>query len=114
MIETAIRDYLAEKNIDVFMEFPKNPPKSFIVLQLADGGCINHIDAATFFISVYADSLYKSAELKEEVKEYLFKAVSLPAITKSELGQVRAGTDSANNLYRYDLTFNFYFYREET
>ena len=114
MIEVAVSNYLAEKNIDVYMEFPKNPPKSFVVLQLADGGCINHIDAATFFVGVYADTLYKTAELKEKVKGYLLDAISLPSITKSELGQERAGTDNANSLYKYDLTFNFYYYREET
>ena len=116
MIEVAIRKYLEDNldNIPVFMEYPKNPKKEFIVLQLADSGQINYIDAATFFITIYADSLYAAAELNDEVISLLFDAVQLPGISSSSLGQNQSGTDSANHLYTYTLTFNFYYYREET
>lgn len=116
MIEVAIREYLEEnlENVPVLMEYPKNPKKNFIVLQLADSGRINYIDAATFFITIYADSLYSAAELNEEVKDLLFNATQLPGISSSSLGQNQSGTDSANHLYTYTLTFNFYYYREET
>lgn len=115
MIEVALRDYLTDNiGVPVLMEHPKTSSKKFILLQLADGGQINHIDAATFFVNVYADSLYEAAELKEEVKTLLLDATSIPGITKSSLGQEQAATDSANHLYQYNLTFNFYYYREET
>lgn len=115
MIEVALRDYLTDNmDIPVLMEHPKTSKKKFILLQLADAGQTNHIDMATFFVNVYADSLYEAAELKEEVKTLLFDAISLPGITKSMLGQEQATTDSANHLYQYNLTFNFYYYREET
>ena len=116
MIEVTLRKYLSDnlRNITVVMEYPKSPPKKFIMLQLADAGRINHVDAATFFVTVYADSLYAAAELKETVKDLLFDAISIPAITKATLGQESAGTDTANHVYKYDLTFNFYYYREET
>ena len=116
MIEVALRQYLADNlnKISVVMEYPKNPPKKFILLQLADAGRTNHIDAATFFVTVYADSLYTAAELKENVKDLLFaSAMDLPGISSATLGQERVGTDSANHVYKYDLTFNFYYYREE-
>ena len=115
MIEAKLRKYL-EDNLTkgpVVMEIPKNPPKKFIMLQLADGGQVNHVDAATFFVTVYAASLYAAAELKEDVKTLLFNAISIPGITKATLGQENAGTDSANHTYIYNLTFNFYYYREE-
>ena len=114
MIETTIRNYLVEKNIETFMEFPKNPPQKFVVLQLADAGRKDCIDSCTFFATVYADSLYNAAEYKEEVKSHMLDASSLPAISRAELGGDRAGTDSANNLYKYDLTINYTYYREET
>ena len=116
MIEVTLREYLEEnlKNIPVVMEYPKNSPKKFILLQLSDGGQINHIDASTFFVTIYADSLYSAAELKERVKSLLYDAIYIPGITKATLGQEQAGTDSANHLYTYNLTFNFYYYREET
>ena len=116
MIEIALREYLIDNldNIPVVLEYPKNPKKKFILLQLADGGRTNHIDAATFFVTVYADTLYGAAELKDQVKELLLGATELPGITKSSIGQEQAGTDSANHVYQYNLTFNFYYYREET
>ena len=115
MIEATLRKYLEDNltKVPVVMEIPKTPPKKFIMLQLADGGQINHVDAATFFVTIYADSLYSAAELKEDVKTLLFNAISIPGITRSEIGQENAGTDSANHIYTYNLTFNFYYYREE-
>ena len=115
MIEVTLREYLSDNlDVPVLMEHPKTSKKKFILLQLADAGQTNHIDMATFFINVYADSLYDAAELKEKVKTLLFDVISLPGITKSTLGQDQAATDSANHLYQYNLTFNFYYYREET
>lgn len=116
MIEATIRKYLADNldGISVDMEYPKNPPSRFVLLQLADGGQTNHIDACTFFITAYAESLYAAAQLKETLKTLLFNAVSLTGISNSSIGQERASTDSANHVYKYDLTFNFYYYREET
>lgn len=114
MIEVALRQYLErELEIPVVMEYPKNPPKKFIMMQLADGGQINHIDASTFFVTVYANTLYAAAELKEKVKTALFDAPSMSGICNAKLGQESAGTDTNNHIYTYNLTFNFYYYREE-
>ena len=116
MIEVTIRDFL-KNNLDgvpVYMEYPKKPEKKFVILQLADGGRINYIDAATFFVTVYADSLYEAATLKEEVERILYNSVAIPSISSVSLGQEQAGTDSANHVYQYSLTFNFYYFREET
>ena len=116
MIEVALRKYL-EDNLDkvpVLMEHPKKSTSKYVLLQLADGGQINHIDAATFFVTIYADSLYAAADLKEQVKTLLFDAIQLPGISKASIGQEQAGTDTANHVYQYNLTFNFYYYREET
>ena len=115
MIEVTLRKYL-ENNLDVpvYMEHPRDPERNFILLQIADAGRINHIDMATFFVTVYDDeSFYKAAQLKEKVKDLLFNAIVLDGITKSTIGQEQAVTDSANHLYQYNLTFNFYYYREE-
>ena len=115
MIEVTLREYLEDNlnKVPVLMEFPKNPPDKFIVLQLADGGQINHIDAATFFVTIYANTLYKAAEIKEKVKTILLNAIEISGVSRSMLGQENAGNDSANHLYTYNLTFNFYYYREE-
>lgn len=115
MIEVAIRQYLADNLTDtaVVMEIPKNPPKEYILLRLADSGKTNHIDAATFFVTVISDNLYNAALLKEKVKDLLFDAISLDYISSATLGGENASTDSANHVYQYNITFNFYYYREE-
>ena len=116
MIEIAIRDYLAQviDPIPVLMEQPKTPPKEYILLRLTDAGCINKVDAATFFVTVRSSTLYKAAQLRDLVKDALFNVISEDYITSSTLGGESAQTDSANNVYQYELTFNFYYYREET
>ena len=116
MIEVAIREYLADnlENIAVLMEQPKNPPKEYILLRLADSGRINHIDAATIFVTVISDSLYAAAQLRERIKDLLFNSISLDFITHASQGSESATLDGSNHVYQYNITFNFYYYREET
>lgn len=115
MIEVAIRQYLADniENISVVFEQPKNPPKQFILLRLVDSGKTNHIDAATFFVTIISNSLYSAAQLKDTVKDLLFNSVSLDYISHASLGGENVTVDSANHVYQYNITFNFYYYREE-
>lgn len=116
MIEVAIRDYLEDSldDVKVVMEQPKNPPKEYILLRMVDGGRTNHIDAATFFATVISNSLYSAAQLKEKVKDALVSATELDCISHSSLGGESATLDSANHVYQYNITVNFYYYREET
>lgn len=116
MIEVAIRNYLANEinPIPVLMEQPKSPPTEYVLLRLADAGLVNNVDAATFFVTVRSDTLYKAAQLRDSVKDALLEAISEDFVTSSTLGGESAQTDSANHVYQYELTFNFYYYREET
>ena len=116
MIETTIKQYLSDnlEGIPVVMERPKKPVRKYILLQLADAGRKNHIDAATFFITIIADNYHEAASLRDKVKDLLFNAVILPCISHADMGSESGSTDSSNYVYQYDLTFNFYYYREET
>ena len=115
MIEVTIREYLSEVlNVPVYMEVPKNIPSEYVLLQLIDSGRINHIDAATLNVIVTSNSLYNVAELSNKVKDALLDSISLRCISHSDLGGEMASIDSANNKYQYALTFNFYYYKEET
>ena len=115
MIEVALREYLEFNlgDVPVVMEQPKNPPKKYVQLRLTDGGKINHIDAATFFVDVKASGLYSAAVLRDQVKDILFNATELGGITHASIGGERANMDTANHVYVYELTYNFYYYREE-
>ena len=116
MIEVTIRDYLADnlENIAVVMEQPKNPPKEYILLRLADSGRTNFIDAATFFVTIISNSLYGAAQLRDAVKDLLFNANGLDCISRSSIGGESATLDATNHVYTYNITFNFNYYREET
>lgn len=116
MIEVAIREYLAQEfdGVPVLMEQPKTPPKEYILLRLVDSGRTNQIDAATFFVTVISDSLYKAAQKRDQVKEALFNAITLDGISHASSGGESATLDGANRVYQYNITFNFYYYREET
>jgi hypothetical protein len=115
VIEVALRNYLEEEleDVPVVMERPKNPPEKYVLLRLTDGGMINHVDAATFFVDVFAKDLYSAAVLRDRVKDLMFNAITLDGISHASMGGERANTDSANHTYVYELTYNFYFYREE-
>ena len=115
MIEVALKEYL-ELNLDgvpVVLEKPKTPPQKYVVLRLVDGGLIDHIDAATFFVDIFADSLYVAAELRDQIKDILLNATELGGIAHAGLGGERSNLDTANHVYVYELTYNFYYYREE-
>ena len=114
MIEITVREYLVNNlDVGVYMEQPEDPEREYVLLQLMDSGRTNQIDAATFFVDVRSDDLYRAAQLRDEVKEAMLGIISLDGISHVDLGGEQAQTDSANHLYKYNLTFNIYYYREE-
>ena len=115
MLEVTLRQYLAEElSVPVYLEVPKTIPAEYVLLQLIDSGKINQIDAATFSIVAISDSLYNAALLSNSIKEALLDSISLRCISHVDLGGEMSGIDSANKKYQYELTFNFYYYKEET
>ena len=115
MIEIAIREYLSEiLNVPVYMEVPKSIPSEYALLQLIDSGRINQIDAATISIVAISNSLYGAAVLSNKIKDALLDSISLRCVSHVDLGGEISGVDSANEKYQYELTFNFYYYKEET
>lgn len=116
MIETMLLNYLKAEleTVPVYMEQPKNPPDVYVIIQVIDAGRINHIDAVTINLQARAKSLYEAAALKEDIKDVMLGAITLPQISHASLGAEMAQTDSANHNYQYELTFNYYYYKEET
>ena len=115
MIETKIREYLMQKvSAPVYLEVPAKSPSEYILIQLIDAGKVEHVDAATFSVIVRSKTLYDTALLRDIVKDALFDAISLSCISHVDQGGEIAGIDSSNKVYQYDLTFNFYYYKEET
>lgn len=115
MIDVLLKNYLDnELAIPVIFEKPKTVPESYILIELIDAGKDNHIDAVTFQFHCHDTSLYNAAVLAETVEGLLENAISLPAISKAQFGGKRPEINSTTKIYKYVLTYNFVYYREET
>lgn len=114
MIDVLLKTYLEnELGIPVIFEKPKDVPESYVLIELTDEGKENHINSATFQFHCNSNSLYNSAVLTESVQELLENATTLPAISKSQIGG-KSAYISVDKRYKYILTYNFTYYREET
>lgn len=115
MIDVLLKTYL-ESGLDVpvIFEKPKTVPESYVLIELIDAGKDNHIDAVTFQFHCHANSLYNAAVFTETVEALLENAISLPAISKSQFGGKKPEINSTTKTYKYVLTYNFVYYREET
>ena len=112
MIEKIVRDYLEKSltNIPVKMEHPKTKPETYIVIEKTGSGENNQIDSATIAIQSIADSLYKAAELNEQIKSYMKTIIDLPEISRVSLNTDYNYTDSSTKQYRYQAIFDITYY----
>lgn len=114
MIEVVIKNYLLDiLDVPVVLERPKDVPTSYVLMRLIDSGEINHISSATFIFEVVAGSLYEASVLSDELADALDGIVILDKITKAFPGGKSAETDSSDKTYKYILTYNFNYYKEE-
>ena len=110
MIEDTVREFLSSKmTAPVWMEIPKNPPKKMIIIEKTGSSQTNFIKTATFAMQSYDESLYKAAELNEELKSVMLDGVdgliSLDEVSKVELNSDYNYTDTATKKYRYQAVF---------
>ena len=111
MIEKIILDYLkAEMDVPVFADqYATETPR--IVIEKTGSSRTNQLDAATFAVQSYADSLYGAAMLNEEVKQVMTDAVNLDAVASVNLNSDYNFTDTTAKSYRYQAVFEITYYR---
>lgn len=111
MIETILTNYLGEKITApvYFGEKPSKKPAEYVVIEKIDSGRINMIDAATFSLFSYSETLYEAAELNAKVKEAMFNIVELPEVSSSKLGGGSQYIDKQTKEYGYECIFNLYY-----
>ena len=107
MIETVLLDYLNNANLSatVYMEQPKVKPAAFFVLEKAGSDQTNHIKESDFIVQSYATSLALAASMNEEIKEAMFNAITLNAISRVELNGDYNYTDPETKQYRYQAVY---------
>lgn len=110
MIEKILLDYINQKSkVKAFMEKPKSL-QTYVLIEKVGGGEPNHLKSATLAIKSIAPSLFKTAELNEEVKNIMKAAIELDAIAKIELNTDYNFTDSDSKEYRYQAVFDVIYY----
>lgn len=110
MIEKTICDYLSTKlDCQVLPEKPKRPFGRMVFVERT-GGNGRFLRQTTIAIQSYETSMYKAAELNEEVIKYMNQIVELDEITRVDLNQNYNFTDTNTKEYRYQAVFDIYHY----
>jgi hypothetical protein len=111
MIEKIILKYLdQELSVPVYMERPKSPPQSYVLIEKTGSGLSDHIYSCTLALQSYAPKLVKAAELNEEVKTAMLNCTSLAEICQSHLNSDYNFTDPTTKEYRYQAVFDIKHY----
>lgn len=113
MIEIVVKDYLESKmDMPVHFEFPKNPPKQMLVINVEIEPRENFLDSAIVVVDSYGPSLLEAASLNDSVRKALDGLVSLPNVSSSKRGVSYPLVDTTNKRYRYQAVQNITYYEE--
>ena len=111
MIEIIIKQYLdSHLSVPASLEKPETPPLRFVVFEKTGSGKKNHLPSSTFAFQSYAESMYKSALLNEEVKEVIESMIELDEIRSIKLNSDYPFTDKTTKEYRYQAVFDIKYY----
>lgn len=111
MIEKIVIDYLKDSlELEVYAEFPEEPPETFLIVEKTGSRREEKIDYATLAIQSYAKSLHSAAELNEQVKKRMEDIADLPAVNAADLNSDYNFTDLSMKRYRYQAIFEIIYY----
>ena len=111
MIETIVKAFMESRlSVPVFMEYPKESHKRFVVLRKAGSSRENMVDTAMFIADSYAESMFESAKLNEQVVTAFDSLADLDAIGSSKRGGDYNIPDTQNKRYRYQAVCNVTYY----
>lgn len=108
IIEKVIFDYLKEKlDVPVYMEMPSNAEIPCVWLEKTASGLEEkHLYNATFAIQSYGETLYKTAQLNEEIVEKMLDIIEIDKISECNLNTAYNYPDTTKKLYRYQAVFD--------
>lgn len=111
MIEKTVLDYLKEHMIyTVSMETPDPLESEYILIERVGGGESNHIKNASIAFQSYADTLYRAAQINEEVKETMKGMRDISSVASVRLESDYNFTDTTTKKYRYQSIFRIVYY----
>lgn len=107
MIEKVVLDWLtSELTLPVDMEMPEDPPEELVLIDRTGGGRRDQIDSATIAFQSYGSSLYRAAEINEQVKAALDK-LDREGSVSAKLNSDYQFNDITRNRYRYQAVYDF-------
>lgn len=111
IIEKTVIEYLKTSlNIDVYAEFPENPPEEFLVVEKTGSSREEMLDFGTIAVQSYSKSLYLASNLNEKAKESMYNMVALPCVNSVKLSGDSNFTDLSMKRYRYQAVFEIVYY----
>ena len=111
MIEIIIKQYLDDHlSVPSFLEYPDVKPQRFAMFEKTSSNKNNHLPSSVFAFQSYAESMYESAKLNEEVKEVVESMIELDEIRSIKLNSDYNFTDTATKEYRYQAVFDIKHY----
>lgn len=111
MIELTVKEFVESRiTVPLFMEYPEDPPDSFVVLRKADSGRDNLLDSSMIVADSYGPSLLEAARLNELVKAVLDNLILLDCVSSSRRGGDYPAYDTNNKKHRYQAVQNISHY----
>lgn len=111
MIELVIKNYL-DGHLDVpsFFEHQNGITGKYVLIEKIGGGKSNELKSSVFAFQSYADSLFESAALNEQVKEVVEAMIEVSEITGIHLNSDYNFTDEQTKKYRYQAVYDINYY----
>ena len=111
MIEIIIKDFLdSQLTVAALLEKPIHSPKHYVLLEKVGSDKKNHLSSSTFAFQSYAESMYESAKLNEELKNAVEGLIVLNEISSVKLNSDYNFTDTTTKEYRYQAVFDIKHY----
>lgn len=111
MIESIVFDFMKSNlSVPVFMEYPTEQHTRFVVLRKADSSRDNMVDTAMFVADSYAETMYETAKLNEQVVAAFDSLTDLENVSSSKRGGDYNAPDTQNKRYRYQAVCNVTYY----
>lgn len=111
MIELTVKEFMEPRlSVPLYMEYPEDPPDSFVVLKKGDSGRENFLNSAMLVAESYGPYLLAAGRLNEQVKVILDDLIELDTVSSSRRAGDYPAFDSKNKRYRYQAVQNITHY----
>lgn len=110
MIEFTVKHYLDSRlPVPVYMDLPKEHPKTYVLVEKTGSSSENWVNHATFAVQSVSDRLANAMLLNETVKEVMLSMAELPEISRVSLNSDYNFTDTEKKMPRYQAVYDLVF-----